>query len=64
MTPTEFILTVAGGILLGFGIGVWFALRFSGNIIHGHKEFDKEDDINITNSGNIFFRSLFHDIFR
>jgi len=28
MTPTEFILTGLGGLLLGVGIGVWFALRF------------------------------------
>jgi len=30
MTPTEFTITLIGGILLGFGIGVWFALRFRG----------------------------------
>ena len=35
-----------------------------GNIIHGHKEFDNPDDRNITTAGNIFFRSLFHHIFR
>jgi len=28
MTPTEFIITAIGSLLLGFGIGVWFALKF------------------------------------
>jgi len=28
MTPTEFIITSLGGIGVGFGFGVWFALRF------------------------------------
>jgi hypothetical protein len=30
MTPTEFILTAIAGALVGFGIGIWFALRFRG----------------------------------
>jgi hypothetical protein len=28
MTPTEFIITSGGGILIGFGMGIWYALRF------------------------------------
>ena len=28
MTPTELIITTAAGALVGFGIGIWFALRF------------------------------------
>jgi|TARA_R100000501_G_C2607100_1_gene102585 hypothetical protein len=28
MTPTEFILTAIAGALIGFGAGIWYALRF------------------------------------
>ena len=28
MTQIEVILIAFGGVLLGFGIGIWFALRF------------------------------------
>ena len=28
MTPTEFIITLGAGALVGFGIGIGFALRF------------------------------------
>ena len=34
-----------------------------GNIVHGHKSFEEQRDINIANSGIIFFRSFFHFIF-
>ena len=30
MIPTEFILVAIAGALVGFGIGIWFALRFRG----------------------------------
>jgi len=30
MTLTEFILTAIAGALVGFGLGIWFALRFKG----------------------------------
>jgi len=30
MPSTQFIITTIAGALVGFGIGIWFALRFSG----------------------------------
>ena len=28
LTPTEFIITTAGGLLVGFGLGVWVTIKF------------------------------------